>query len=60
MEDIVVKPCRISGKSLQLLTVISFALMLVPDWVYGQLWQKMEAKQSLGLKTQKQNQVADS
>lgn len=39
MEDIVVKPCRILGKSLQLLTVFSFALMLVLDWVYGQLQQ---------------------
>lgn len=39
MEDVVVKPCRILGKSLQLLTDISFALMLMLVWVYGQLQQ---------------------
>jgi len=39
MEDIVEKPCRILGKSLQLLTGISCALMLVLDWVYRQLQQ---------------------
>lgn len=44
MEDIVVKPCRILGKSLQLLTAISFVLMLVLAWVYGQLQKQMEAK----------------